>query len=74
MGKHQKPKAKSGERSTRSNGKAPKKNPKTNPVTDGKRNGGYSEAALARRAARRTMLSPLAPILRPGRFRAKKGS
>lgn len=65
MGKQQKPKAKSGDRSTRSNGKAPKQSPKTN-VVKNKTSNGYSEAALARRAARREPLT-LAGLERPAR-------
>ena len=67
MGKQQKPKTKSANsNSDRQNGKAPKQNPKSN-VSKNKTSSGYSEAALARRAARREPLT-LAGLWRgPGR-------
>ena len=73
MGKQQKPKpqAKVSSNDRRANGKAPKKNPKEPLPATGRTSNGYSEAALARREARRANLSPLAPILKPGRYTKK---
>ena len=49
---------KSGRNSDRKNGKASKQNPKPNNVgATGRTKGGYSEAALARRAVRRQALT-----------------
>jgi len=56
VGKQAKPKVNKGSSSDRQNGKAPKQNPKSN-VSKNKSSGGYSPAALARRAARREQLT-----------------
>jgi len=48
-----KPEVKKGRNADRRNGKAPKQNPKNNPIARSNRTGGYSPAALERRAAAR---------------------
>lgn len=59
MSKQAKPKANKGSRNdSRKNGKAFKQNPKDNSAgATGRTNGGYTEAALARRAAKRAPLT-----------------